>query len=76
MTSQIDDPMDWIGKAADLFVGDAKLDETGIASSLASQGCHPDLANVIVDYLPSAFAEPVLERLGVFSCPHIQAQTD
>jgi hypothetical protein len=51
--------------AADLFGSDTELDEIGIADTLTGQGCHPDLANIIVDYLPSAFAEPALERLGV-----------
>lgn len=69
MTSQIDTPVEWIGKAADLFVCDDKLDEAGIASALVGQGCHQDLANVIVDYLPSAFAERVLEKLCVSRAP-------
>ena len=69
MTFQIDDLMGWIGEAADAFVCDDKSDEEVVASSLVAQGCHPDLANVIVDYLPSAFAEPVMEKLGASRVP-------
>lgn len=69
MAIQINEVLEWIEKAASLFVCDAKLDETGIASALVGQGCHPDLANVIVDYLPSAFAERALVKLGLSRVP-------
>lgn len=67
--SHFNEHMEWIGKAADLFVGGGEVDEDDVVAGLVSEGCNPDLAQLVVDYLPSGFAEPALEKLGASRTP-------
>jgi len=44
---------------------------------LVGQGCDPDLAWIILEYLPAAMAEPVVERMGATRIPtYVRRLTD
>ena len=59
----------WIRTAAELWVSEWNTEESRIDDMLAAQGCDPELAQIIFEFLPVVFSEHILERMGVTRLP-------
>ncbi len=69
--------MKWIRTAAELWIKTGNTDEDPVEDILVEQGCDPDLAWIILEYLPAAMAEPVVKKIGAMRIPtYVRRLTD
>ncbi len=64
-----DELFKWIASAAELWVSDWNTEHRAVEDHMAAQGCDPELAMIIVEYLPVAFSDHIMENLGVERLP-------
>ncbi|MCC0049198.1 MAG: hypothetical protein H6882_08640 [Rhodobiaceae bacterium] len=55
----------WVRTAAELWAQTGNTDDDPVEDEMVRQGCDRDLAWIICEYLPVAFAEHVVENMGV-----------
>ena len=59
-----------ICRAVDLMLVEPAISDSEVVAKLARAGCERDLAILIIDYIPSAFADPMLKEHGVRRAPY------